>query len=118
MSKSHLDGVFTNTQSVPQLDGLVPGARHDLAVISRERNAQHVLGMSNKAAGCGSPRKTDTGVKMGTHPKLLTDQKHVNESAPIALLTSSNFKVQGEKKTLSQMMQQKLIATCYGFYNL
>lgn len=65
MSKRHLDGVFADTQGVPQLDGLVPGARHDLAVISREGHAQYVLGVSNEAASRGSPRKRDTGVKTG-----------------------------------------------------
>lgn len=74
MSKSHLDGVFADTQCVPQLDGLVPGARHNLAVISREGDTQHILGVSNKAAGCGSPRKRDTEVKTRTCPKSLTDQ--------------------------------------------
>lgn len=74
MSKTHLDGVFADTQSVPQLDGLVPRARYDLAVISREGDAQDVLGVPDKAAGCGSPRKRGTGVKTGARPKLLTDQ--------------------------------------------
>lgn len=53
---AHLNGVLANAESVPQLDGLVPRARHDLAVISREGHAQNILGVSNKLAG-GEPSK-------------------------------------------------------------
>jgi len=37
------DGVLALAESVPQLDGAVTRARHDLAVVSREGNAQDVL---------------------------------------------------------------------------
>jgi hypothetical protein len=35
---------------VPQVDGLVTGARHDLAVVGREGNRQNVLRVAHKAA--------------------------------------------------------------------
>lgn len=38
-----LDGEFTFSQSVPQLDGLVTGTRDDLTVVSREGNGQNIL---------------------------------------------------------------------------
>lgn len=38
-----LDGVFAFSQSVPQLDGLVTGAGHDLTVVSAEGNRQNIL---------------------------------------------------------------------------
>ncbi len=51
----YLDCVFADTQGVPQLDALVSGARHDLTVVGRESNTQHILGVSHKAAGsCAS----------------------------------------------------------------
>lgn len=53
----HLDGVLADSKSVPQLDGLVPGARHDLAVISRESHAQNILCVSNEPAGGETTRK-------------------------------------------------------------
>jgi len=36
------DGVFALSESVPQLDGLVSRARHDLTIVGREGNAEHV----------------------------------------------------------------------------
>ena len=47
---TYLDGVFADTQGVPQLDGLVPGTGHDLAVVSGESHAQHILGVTYKLA--------------------------------------------------------------------
>jgi len=41
-----LDSVLTLSQRIPQLDGFVPRARHDLSVIDRECNAENILGMS------------------------------------------------------------------------
>lgn len=38
-----LDGELALSQSVPQLDGLVTRARHDLTVVSREGNREHIL---------------------------------------------------------------------------
>lgn len=51
---AYLNGVFANTKGVPQLDGLVPGARHNLAVISRESHAQNILSVANKVASGGA----------------------------------------------------------------
>lgn len=44
-----LDGKLALSQSVPQLDGLVPRARHDLTVISREGNRENILQANNKS---------------------------------------------------------------------
>lgn len=57
-----LDGVLADSQGVPQLDGLVPGTRHDLAVVSRESHAQDVLGVTHKAAGGGATGRKRTVV--------------------------------------------------------
>ena len=46
-----LDGVLAHSECVPQLDSLVPGARHNLPVVSAEGNTQDILGVSNEAAG-------------------------------------------------------------------
>lgn len=40
---SYLDGVLALGKGVPQLDGLVSAAGHDLTVVSREGNTQNVL---------------------------------------------------------------------------
>jgi len=37
------DGVLALAKGVPELDGAIARARHDLTVVSRESNAQHVL---------------------------------------------------------------------------
>lgn len=50
-----LDSVFADSQSVPQLDGLVPGARHNLAVVCRKCHAQNILGMTHKLTGGEAP---------------------------------------------------------------
>lgn len=44
----YLNGVLALGQSVPQLDGLVPAARNNLTIISREGNTQDIL--KNKLA--------------------------------------------------------------------
>jgi len=43
--------VLALAQRVPQLDGFVAGARHDLAVVGRERHRQNVAGVAYEAAG-------------------------------------------------------------------
>jgi hypothetical protein len=45
------DGVLALSEGVPQLDGLVAGAGHDLTVVGRESNRQNVAGVANEAAG-------------------------------------------------------------------
>ncbi len=37
-------------QGVPELDGLVAGTRDDLAVVDREGDREHVLGVADEAA--------------------------------------------------------------------
>ena len=46
-----LDGVFANSQSVPQFDGSVAGGRNDLTVVSWESDGKDILGVSNKSSG-------------------------------------------------------------------
>ena len=46
-----LNGILALPERVPQLDRAVPRSRHDLTVINREGNGQHVLGVSDEAAG-------------------------------------------------------------------
>mmetsp|Transcript_11114 Transcript_11114/g.15943 ORF Transcript_11114/g.15943 Transcript_11114/m.15943 type:complete len:361 (+) Transcript_11114:135-1217(+) len=49
-----LDGVFALSKSVPQVDGTVTGAGHNLTVVRRECNGENVLGVANEAAGGGA----------------------------------------------------------------
>ena len=46
-----LDGVLALGKSVPQLDGLVSGGGHDLPVVSREGDGEHVLSVVLEPAG-------------------------------------------------------------------
>merc|ERR1712023_504995 len=46
-----LDGVLALAQGVPQLDGLVAGARHDLTVVSAEGDREDILVVADEAAG-------------------------------------------------------------------
>lgn len=57
-ARRYLDGVFADSKSVPELDGLVTGARNNLAVISREGHAQDILGVSNESPGCCTTEET------------------------------------------------------------
>ena len=45
------DGELALSKSVPQLDGLVAGARNDLAVVLGKGNGKHILGVADEAAG-------------------------------------------------------------------
>lgn len=53
----YLNRVFAHAQRVPQFDGFIPRARHDLTVIGREGHAQHIFGVSHKMTGCSSTTK-------------------------------------------------------------
>lgn len=44
-------GELALAQGVPKLDGLVAGARNDLAVVAGEGNGEDVLGVANESAG-------------------------------------------------------------------
>ena len=68
--QAYLDGVLADTQGVPQLDGLVPRARHDLAVVGREGHAEDVLGVSHEAAGGGAAGGGGESTVMGGIPYL------------------------------------------------
>ena len=65
-----LDGVLADSQGVPQLDGLVSGARHDLTVVGGESNAQHILSVTNKTTG-GLSTKRKIGSDCNTCSMLL-----------------------------------------------
>ena len=45
------DGVLAVTERVPQLDGAVARAGHDLAVVGGEGDGQNVIGVADEAAG-------------------------------------------------------------------
>ncbi|DAZ95999.1 TPA: hypothetical protein N0F65_009300, partial [Lagenidium giganteum] len=45
------DRVLALAEGVPELDGLVTRARHDLTVVGAEGDRQHILGVSDEAAG-------------------------------------------------------------------
>ena len=45
-----LDGVLALSQGVPQLDGLVPGPRHDLPVVGGEGHGEDLLGVGLEPA--------------------------------------------------------------------
>ena len=49
-----LDGVLALAERVPQLDGLVAGARHDLPIVDGKRHAEHVLGVADEAPRGGT----------------------------------------------------------------
>lgn len=46
-----LDGELAVTEGVPQLDGAVAAARHDLAVVRAEAHAEHIGAVADEAAG-------------------------------------------------------------------
>jgi len=46
-----VDGVLALTKGVPELDGLVTGARNNLSVVKGEGNGKNVLGVSDEATG-------------------------------------------------------------------
>lgn len=58
---AHLHRVLADPQRVPELDGLVPGAGHDLPVVRGEGDAQHVLGVAHEAPRGRPAAGTATG---------------------------------------------------------
>ena len=54
----YLNGIFANTQGVPELDGLVPRSGYNLTVVCRESDTQHILRVSNKPSCCLSSVET------------------------------------------------------------
>lgn len=51
------DGVLAVAEGVPELDGLVPRARNDLAVVGREGDGEDIVGVADEAAGRGAGGK-------------------------------------------------------------
>lgn len=63
----YLDGVFADTQGVPQLDALVTRTGHNLPVISGEGNAENIVGVATEAAGGHTAGRGEKKSKMSTH---------------------------------------------------
>lgn len=51
------DGVLAVTKSVPELDGAVAGAGHNLTVVGREGDGEHIVSVANESAGGGAGSK-------------------------------------------------------------
>ncbi|RUP44128.1 hypothetical protein BC936DRAFT_149901 [Jimgerdemannia flammicorona] len=49
-----LNVVLAFTEGVPQLDGFVAGGGDDLAVISRKRDRENIVGVAYEATGRGA----------------------------------------------------------------
>lgn len=49
-----LNSVLALTEGIPEFNGAVAGGGHDLAVVNRERDGDDILGVSAKAACCGT----------------------------------------------------------------
>ena len=49
--QAYLHSVLADSQSVPQLDGLVTRGRDNLTIVSGERNTHHILLMTHKLTG-------------------------------------------------------------------
>ena len=74
-----VDGVLALTKSVPQLDGTIARSGHDLTVISRECDRQHILGVSYETSGGVSSVKipeTKGVIPGGRKCKLAIEGKH------------------------------------------
>ena len=56
-----LNSVLAHSQCVPQLDGFVSWSRHDLAIVGRKCNAQHVLRVTNETSS-RPPTVSDTQI--------------------------------------------------------
>ena len=48
VTRTHLDGVLANTERIPQFDGVVTGTGHNLSVVGREGDTEHILGVTDK----------------------------------------------------------------------
>lgn len=48
------DGVLAVTEGVPELDGLVPRAGNDLAVVGGEGDGEDIVGVADETAGRGA----------------------------------------------------------------
>jgi len=59
-----LDGVLALTESIPKADGLVARTRNNLSVVSREGNAENILGVTNESLGGGSRVKVPQAKSM------------------------------------------------------
>ena len=49
-----LDVVFALAKGIPQLDGLVTGARNDLTVVCAEADGENIRGMADETACCAA----------------------------------------------------------------
>lgn len=79
--ETYLDGVLADTKSVPEFNGLVTGARNNLAVISRKGHAQNILCVANKSPGCGTTEENKQNI--------VGDQNcHITDTWKLSLNTS------------------------------
>lgn len=51
------DGELAVTESVPQLDGSIAGARNNLSVVGGEGDGENIVGVSDESAGGGTGGK-------------------------------------------------------------
>lgn len=56
-SSLYLDSVLADTQSIPQLYGLVSGPRDNLPVVRGEGHTQHILGMAHESSRGSAPER-------------------------------------------------------------
>lgn len=78
---SYLDGVFADTKSVPEFNGLVTGARNNLAVISRKGHTQNILCVANKHPGCLTTEEKN-------RQSIVGDQNYYNKDTQESLLNA------------------------------
>jgi hypothetical protein len=75
-------------QGVPELDGLVAGARDDLAVVDREGHGEHVLGVAHEAArrlaGLDLPQAEGAVPGTGERELAVRGDDHVRHEVAVA----------------------------------
>lgn len=74
ITEADLDGVLAHSEGVPQLDGFIPRARHDLAIISREGYTQDIFGVTDKAASrraAGGTKQKDQNMTHNTKQRAV-----------------------------------------------
>lgn len=69
---NYLDGVFADTKSIPEFNGLVTGARNNLAVVGRKSDTQNILGVATESPCCLT---TEGGKKQQS---IVGDQNYYN----------------------------------------
>merc|ERR1719495_1074356 len=82
-----LDGVLALGKGVPQLDGPVAGARHDLPVVGGEGHAEDLLGVALEAAsavaGAQVPQPQGVIPRAGQSEVTVGGQDDVRDEVPV-----------------------------------